>query len=149
MKPQRILVMGLPGAGKATFVKNLKYLTTNFDHYNAGKLRTEFSDWDFSEDGRLRQAKRMCTFCAISQKENKHAIAEFVCPRIEYRRDIIQPDILIWMNTIAESKYDDTNKMFQHLVGEDLLYPSSIFIVEDFDYGHILNYLCDVIDRKF
>ena len=50
--------MGLPGSGKTTLAKELAY---HFEvpHYNADTLREKSDDWDFSEEGRLRQAYRM------------------------------------------------------------------------------------------
>ena len=60
-------------------------------------------DWDFSPDGRLRQAMRM---------KGKNGILDFVAPKQEYR-DIVQPTVSIYMDTIKESRYDDTNKLFE------------------------------------
>ena len=141
--------MGLPGSGKTTFVENLKHLTNNFAHYNADEVRKKYDDWDFSDEGSRRQAERMRALSDKSTYYGQHSIVEFICPKVEYRRNIIQPDILIWMNTISEGQFDDTNKMFEPPKIDQLIHPSSIFIIENYDYGNILNYLCDVIDRKF
>ena len=55
----KILVFGLPGSGKTTFSKKLLEHKNNIDHYEADKVREAFNDWDFTKDGRLRQASRM------------------------------------------------------------------------------------------
>ena len=53
-----ILVMGLPGAGKTTLANELAP-SLNAKRLNADEIRKAANDWDFSEEGRKRQAKRM------------------------------------------------------------------------------------------
>ena len=53
-----ILIMGLPGSGKTTLAKELVPLL-DAKWLNADKIRTEYNDWDFSAEGRVRQANRM------------------------------------------------------------------------------------------
>ena len=50
--------MGLPGSGKTTLAKHLVPMFNAF-WLNADQVRKEANDWDFSEQGRLRQAERM------------------------------------------------------------------------------------------
>ena len=50
--------MGLPGSGKTTLATELVPLL-NAEWLNADKVRAEYNDWDFSEEGRVRQANRM------------------------------------------------------------------------------------------
>ena len=45
----KILVFGLPGAGKTTFAKRL-IEGTNFAYFNADEVRGMFNDWDFTEE---------------------------------------------------------------------------------------------------
>lgn len=144
--PLRILVMGLPGSGKTTFVENLKKLTTNFDHYNADTVRHKYDDWDFTPAGRERQAKRMRHLCDQSNLKERHAITEFICPLVEYRSEIVKPDILIWMNTIDESIHKSTNDLFETPRHDDFLHPMSVFFVENFNYTSVLNYLYYVLE---
>ncbi len=98
----KILIFGLPGSGKTTLAKELAYHFC-IPHHNADYYRMLHDDWDFSPDGRLRQAMRM---------KGKNGILDFVAPKQEYR-DIVQPAISIYMDTIKESRYDDTNKLFE------------------------------------
>ena len=53
--------MGLPGSGKTFLSKELKKIIPII-HLNADEIRKHFNDWDFSKEGRLRQADRMKRF---------------------------------------------------------------------------------------
>ena len=75
------------------------------------KLGKEADDWDFSPEGRQRQANRMKNLAKKSIVSGKHVIADFVCPTPKTRDDF-QADITIWMDTISEGRFKDTNKMF-------------------------------------
>lgn len=103
-----ILVTGLPGSGKTTFAQKLGLSMPNFYWLNGDQLRKAYNDWDFSVGGRRRQAERM----ASAAQTYKPAICDFVCPKDEYR-DIVGADIVVWMNTIKESKYPDTNEIWE------------------------------------
>lgn len=108
----KILIMGLPGSGKTTLANDLsKKLNCNI--YNADEIRKKYNDWDFSDDGRKRQALRMSLLCSEDLKlGNKYVIADFVCPTKEARL-LFNPDIIIWVDTINKSIYEDTNKIFE------------------------------------
>ena len=82
---KRILIMGLPGSGKTTLALELmQLLAPNAVHLNADAIRKINNDWDFSEEGRLRQAKRMRTLADGIVRN--YAIADFVAPLEEMRR---------------------------------------------------------------
>lgn len=106
-----ILIFGLPGTGKTTLAKSLCE-KIDADWFNADEIRKLANDWDFSDAGRLRQCHRMRSLCRGSNAGNRHAVADFVCPRNEYRT-IFAPNITIWMNTIDASRFEDTNKIFE------------------------------------
>ena len=105
--------MGLPGSGKTTLAEKLakSYEEDGLSvlWLNADKIRTIFNDWDFSEEGRLRQAMRMRSLCNGSEDDIK--IVDFVAP-LPQMRDIFAADYTIWMNTITQSIYENTNNVF-------------------------------------
>ncbi len=110
IKCKKILVMGLPGAGKTYFAKIL-FPMLDAVWLNADQTRKEANDWDFSPEGRLRQANRMKSLADKALSEGKNVIADFVCPTDKTRKDF-DADILIWMDTIKEGRFEDTNKIF-------------------------------------
>jgi len=105
-----ILIMGLPGSGKTTLASNLTPLI-NAKWINADKVRKAADDWDFSEEGRRRQAKRMSDFAIKYKKDGFNVVADFICPTPE-ARDLFNPDYIVWMDTIQKGRFEDTNKMF-------------------------------------
>ena len=105
-----ILIMGLPGSGKTTLANELGPLLSA-KRLNADEVRKEANDWDFSEEGRNRQAKRMADFAIKFKNEGNYVVADFICPTPE-ARSLFPADFIIWVDTIKEGRFDDTNKMF-------------------------------------
>jgi adenylylsulfate kinase len=105
-----ILIMGLPGSGKTTLADELATLL-KAKRLNADEVRKEANDWDFSDEGRKRQSKRMADFALKLKKEGNNVIADFICPTPEARA-LFPSDYIIWVDTIKEGRFDDTNKMF-------------------------------------
>ena len=103
--------MGLPGAGKTTLAKLLVPMF-NAVWLNADEVRKEANDWDFSEMGRSIQANRMKRLADEAIQNNRNVIADFVCPT-EHTREDFNADYIIWMDTIKEGRFEDTNKMFE------------------------------------
>ena len=103
--------MGLPGAGKTTLAKLLVPMF-NAVWLNADEVRKEANDWDFSEMGRSIQANRMKRLADEAIKNNRNVVADFVCPT-EHNREDFNADYIIWMDTIKEGRFEDTNKMFE------------------------------------
>ena len=105
-----ILVMGLPGAGKTTLANEMATLI-NAERLNADEVRKAADDWDFSEEGRVRQAKRMAAFALKLKAEGHYVIADFVAPTPE-ARNLFPSDFRIWVDTIKKGGFEDTNQMF-------------------------------------
>jgi len=102
--------MGLPGSGKTTLAEELSP-PLNAKRLNADEVRKEANDWDFSEEGRTRQAKRMADFALKLKEDGNFVVADFVCPT-PAARALFPADFIIWVDTIKEGRFDDTNKMF-------------------------------------
>ena len=105
-----ILIMGLPGSGKTTLANELAP-KLKAKRLNADQVRKEADDWDFSEEGRKRQAKRMASLALKLGEDGSYVIADFICPTPE-ARTLFPANYIIWVDTIKEGRFDDTNKMF-------------------------------------
>jgi len=105
-----ILIMGLPGAGKTTLANELAPLL-KARRVNADEVRKAANDWDFSEEGRKRQSKRMSKLALNLKNEGNYVIADFICPTPE-ARNLFPADYIIWVDTIKEGRFEDTNQMF-------------------------------------
>jgi adenylylsulfate kinase len=125
----KILIMGLPGAGKTWLAERLQKHIPNCAWFNADEVRKMANDWEFSEDARIRQARRMRNLANYEKGEGRNVICDFVCPT-DLTRHIFEADITVWVDTIEEGRFEDTNKLFQkpktvdyhitkHLVEED------------------------------
>lgn len=112
-QPKRILIMGLPGAGKTYLAERLKQQLESHcatvGWLNADQVRKHFNDWDFSCEGRIRQSLRMRDLADESNTD--YVIVDFVAPLPEMRHNF-KADWTIWMDTIDAGRYEDTNKMF-------------------------------------
>lgn len=132
---KRILIMGLPGAGKTHFAERLKKYLEDFGTiknvdparflnmemvptiirptvkwFNADDVRRKYNDWDFSKEGRIRQSLRMLEFSLAANTD--YVICDFVAPLVEMRNNF-KADWTIWMDTIDEGRFEDTNRAFQ------------------------------------
>ena len=107
----KILIFGLPGSGKSTLAEPLAKMVGGV-WINADKIREEYNDWDFTDEGRMRQAMRMKFLSDGVVKAGKIAITDFVCP-FQKARDQFNPDYTIYMNTIKEGRFEDTNAIFE------------------------------------
>jgi hypothetical protein len=126
--PQRILIMGLPGAGKTYFAERLKKYLEDFSRppvensllpfadaritvgwLNADEVRRHYNDWDFSREGRIRQSLRMRDLADESNTD--YCLVDFVAPLPEMRHNY-KADWTVWIDTIDAGRFEDTNKMF-------------------------------------
>ena len=106
----KILICGLPGAGKTTLGRPFAELLGGV-FLNADEIRKEYDDWDFSPEGRMRQAMRMKFLSDGIVKAGKIAVADFICPTKAARKQF-NADFIVWVDTIKKGKFDDTNAMF-------------------------------------
>lgn len=125
---KRILIMGLPGAGKTYFAERLKqYLESHMNPINenslrpiadaqvtvawlnADEVRRHYNDWDFSQEGRIRQSRRMRDLA--DEANTDYCIVDFVAPLVEMRNNF-KADWTIWIDTIERGRFEDTNKVF-------------------------------------
>lgn len=112
--PQRILVMGLPGAGKTYLAQHiLEHLQAEkkqVSWLNADDVRKKYNDWDFSIEGRIRQSHRMREL-ADGMTGVDYVICDFVAPLVEMRNNF-KADWTVWVDTIDAGRFEDTNRMF-------------------------------------
>ena len=110
-----VLIMGLPGAGKTTLAADVaaKLLFDRVLWLNADAVRERFDDWDFTPEGRLRQSYRMRKLADEGlAKDRQFVVIDMVAP-LKEMRDVIAPDILVWVDTIDKGRFEDTNRMFE------------------------------------
>ena len=105
----KILICGLPGSGKTWLAKRLVDYIGNCAWYNADIIRTASNDWDFTSEGRARQANRMKTFADFEASNGRSVICDFVAPT-ENARLLFKPDYLIWLDTIKEGRVVENKK---------------------------------------
>ena len=131
----KILIMGLPESGKTWLGERIaKHF--NIPFWDANIVRKIYNDWDFSIQGRDRQSVRMRKLAEV----DTISISAFIAPLPGYIRNFF-PDKLIFMDTVKDCEYEDTNKLFKppqnpdvrirKWINEDQLFSS----LEDFNLG--------------
>ena len=116
----KILICGLPGSGKSTIGKPFAELIGGI-WINADEVRKEYDDWDFTPEGRMRQAMRMKFLSDGVVMAGKVAVADFICPT-KAARESFNADYTVWMDTIKFGKYEDTNLMYERLESDEYNY---------------------------
>jgi adenylylsulfate kinase len=110
---KKILIMGLPGAGKTTLSLELAKML-NAVHFNADEIRKEINkDLNFSSEDRIEHARRMGVLCNIVNRSCNYAIADFVCPLPETREAFgLNNTFTVFVNRKPVRNFADTTKMF-------------------------------------
>jgi adenylylsulfate kinase len=112
-----IQIIGLPGSGKTTLAQALKE-RINAIHLNADYVRSTInSDLGFSIEDRIEHARRLGEMSRMLSGQGYNVIVDFVCPTQETRNAFGKPDILIWMDTISQGRFEDTNKLWEEPTG--------------------------------
>jgi adenylate kinase family enzyme len=120
----RLLICGLSGSGKTTLATQIA-TKLGYVHLNADEIRTKYNDWDFSVDGRTRQAHRM------AEEANKYTavVIDMIAP-LAAHKSIVKADKIIWMNTKKESSYKDTDTLFVAPIKVDLEINNFIYDID-------------------
>ena len=110
----RMLICGLPGRGKTALSKLIVSRLPGTVHLNADVVRGILQDWDFSLNGRMRQALRMRQLAELSAQtsEERLTLLDFVAPTSQ-ARSIVQADRIVYVNTIQAGRFEDTNAVFE------------------------------------
>jgi adenylylsulfate kinase len=116
----KILICGLPGSGKTTLAEPFSKLIGAV-WINADAVRTEYDDWDFTSEGRIRQAQRMRYLADGIVKAGKICVADFIAPT-NAAREQFGADYVVWMDTIKQGRFDDTNAMYEPLTKDEYNY---------------------------
>lgn len=107
----KILIMGLSGSGKSTLAEKLSSIL-KAKWINADVVRKTDQNFDYSKAGRINQAHRMKKLADKKINQGHIVVADFICPTVETRK-IFNADFTIWMDTIAQCDFEDTNQMFE------------------------------------
>lgn len=136
-----IQIIGLPGSGKTTLATALSD-RINAVHLNADYVRATInSDLGFTIEDRIEHSRRMGEMAKMLSGQGINVVVDFICPTPATRESFGKPDILIWMNTIEEGRFEDTNKMFVKPDTFDIIFDShdmdeyqkSTWIIEKFN----------------
>src|SRR5579871_164674 len=101
---RKILIMGLPGAGKTTLSTALAPLL-NAVAFNADAVRENLSrDLGFSHSDRVEHARRMGWMCDRVLEAGGTAVADFICPTPDSRA-AFGPAYVIWVDRIQKGRF--------------------------------------------
>src|SRR6476661_7492074 len=102
---RKILIMGLPGAGKTTLANALAPLL-NAVVFNADAVRANLSrDLGFTHPDRVEHARRMGWMCDRVVEAGGTVIADFICPT-EETRAAFGDAFTIWVDRIDAGRVD-------------------------------------------
>ena len=120
---KKILIMGLPGAGKTTLAKELAQ-RLNAVHLNADEVRKEINKGlGFSLEDRIEHARRMGVLADIVTRSGSYCIADFVCPTPDTFKAFTaeQDAFVVFVDRIQAGRFEDTNKMFVRPVSANVV----------------------------
>lgn len=121
-----IQVIGLPGAGKTTFAKELAD-RINAIHLNADEVRADLNkDLGFTDADRIEQARRMGALSRLLAKQGYHVVVDFINPTKETREAFGEPDKVVWMNRKPVRDFPNTTAIWQMPLKVDLTFDDLI-----------------------
>jgi hypothetical protein len=132
-----IQIIGLPGSGKTTLATALSD-RINAVHLNADYVRATInSDLGFTPTDRVEHARRLGEMAKMLSSQGLDVVVDFICPTVATREAFGKPDICIWMDTITEGRFEDTNKLWEkpaefdyHFVSYDSKGQTDLIIVQ-------------------
>jgi hypothetical protein len=108
-----IQIIGLPGSGKTTLATALAD-RINAVHLNADYVRATInSDLGFTPEDRVEHSRRLGEMAKMLSGQGLDVVVDFICPTSATRAAFGKPDICIWMDTITEGRFEDTNKLWE------------------------------------
>ncbi len=108
-----IQIIGLPGSGKTTLAAALAS-RINAVHLNADYVRSTINaDLGFTPKDRIENARRLGEIAKMLSNQGLDVVVDFICPTAATREAFGKADICIWMDTIAEGRFEDTNKLWE------------------------------------
>lgn len=108
-KHYRILVMGLPGSFRTSVANKLAERIGVATVLRSSEQRALAKDVDYTVDGQMRHCYRMLGL--IRQASAPVTIVDMVCP-LPKMRQILNCDIVVWVNDKQQSQYDQLNEMY-------------------------------------
>lgn len=128
-----IHIMGLPGSGKTALAMELAE-RINAIHLNADEVRADLNkDLGFTLEDRVEQSRRMGALARLLDKQGHIVIVDFVCPTHHAREAFGVFDIRIWVDRLKESRFEDTNKMWEDPTDASVTISDGLSVIQEAD----------------
>lgn len=125
-----INIMGLPGSGKTTLARDLAAMLGAV-HINADWARSTITKHlGFTNEDRMEQARILGSLAGHTSLTAPFVVVDFVNPTMETRRAFHRAASAentnlivhkIWMDTLPEGRFEDTNKIFEAPLPSNIL----------------------------
>jgi len=106
----RILVMGYPGSKKDGVVEKLLKRLENCSVIDSMMERQKYKTIDYTEAGHMRHCYRILKLAR--QSRSPATIINMTCP-LEKMRQILNPDIIVWVSDKTECEWKEVNEMYE------------------------------------